>query len=104
MSTVKSFPDWIVPMAATLTQERFTGADWTFERKYDGIRLLAFKQGDQVRLLSRNRLSQDQPGLAAAVAALPVGEAILDGEMSWDGETFHVFDVPWLDGDTTDLP
>jgi bifunctional non-homologous end joining protein LigD len=104
MTTVKRFPDWIVPMAATLTQERFTGADWTFERKYDGIRLLAFKQGPEVRLLSRNRLGQDRPGLAAAVAALPVDQAILDGEMSWDGETFHVFDVMWLDGDTTELP
>ena len=32
-------------MAATLTQERFTGPDWIFERKLDGIRLLAFKHG-----------------------------------------------------------
>ena len=38
------FPDWIEPMAATLTQERFTGPEWIFERKLDGIRLLAFKQ------------------------------------------------------------
>ena len=43
-----SFPDWLVPMAATLTQERFTGPEWTFERKYDGIRLIAFKRGDVV--------------------------------------------------------
>ena len=45
-------------MAATLTQERFTGPEWIFERKFDGIRLLAFKQGPDVRLLSRNRLPQ----------------------------------------------
>ena len=32
-------------MAATLTQERFTGPEWIFERKYDGIRLLAFRNG-----------------------------------------------------------
>ena len=39
-------------MAATLTQERFTGADWTFERKYDGIRLLALHQlADFIRQL-----------------------------------------------------
>ena len=30
-------------MAATLTQDRFTGPEWIFERKFDGIRLLAFK-------------------------------------------------------------
>ena len=49
-------------MAATLTQERFTGPEWIFERKFDGIRLLAFKQGPDVRLFSRNRLPQNLPG------------------------------------------
>ena len=38
-------PDWLEPMAATLTQDRFTGPEWWFERKIDGIRLLAYKQG-----------------------------------------------------------
>ena len=52
-------PDWLEPMAATLTQERFTGPEWIFERKLDGIRLLAYKQGADVRLLSRNRLPQN---------------------------------------------
>lgn len=42
------FPAWVEPMAATLTQERFTGPEWTFERKHDGIRLVAFKQGSDV--------------------------------------------------------
>jgi ATP-dependent DNA ligase len=32
-------------------------------------------------------------------------EAILDGEMTWDGRGYHVFDILWLDGrDTTALP
>jgi bifunctional non-homologous end joining protein LigD len=94
-------PDWIEPMAATLTQERFTGPDWIFERKYDGIRLLAFKQGAGVRLFSRNRLPQNLPAIAAAVAALPVTDAILDGEVAWRGEShvaYYVFDVVRLDG------
>ena len=34
-------PEWLEPMAATLTEERFAGDDWLFERKFDGIRLLA---------------------------------------------------------------
>lgn len=94
-----SFPEWIEPMAATLTYERFTGREWLFERKLDGIRLLAFKQGAEVRLLSRNRLVQSVPPVSAAVAALPVRDAILDGELTW-GErvAYHVFDVLWLDG------
>lgn len=100
------FPDWIDPMAATLTQERFNGPEWTFERKYDGIRLLAFKQGAAVRLHSRTRKEKDLPGIAAAVAALPVHDVILDGEVAWDGGTaYHVFDVIWLRGqDVTRLP
>jgi bifunctional non-homologous end joining protein LigD len=103
---MSTFPDWLEPMAATLTQDRFTGPDWIFERKYDGIRLLAFKQRDRVRLFSRNRLEQNIPGVAAAVAALPVQDAILDGEITWDREkAYHVFDVLWLDGrSVTALP
>ena len=63
-----AFPEWVVPMAATLTRERFSGPEWVFERKFDGIRLLAFKQGPHVRLLSRNRLEQHHPPIAEAVA------------------------------------
>lgn len=94
-------PDWLEPMAATLTQERFgAGDDWLFERKFDGIRLLAYKRGDDVRLYSRNRLPQHLPGVAAAIARLPVRDAILDGEVAWDGHSgYHVFDILWLDGE-----
>jgi bifunctional non-homologous end joining protein LigD len=90
-------PDWIVPMAATLTQDRFTGPDWIFERKLDGVRLIAFKNGDDVRLLSRNKLPQNIPAVAEAIAALPVVDAVFDGELTWDGGIiYHVFDVVWL--------
>jgi bifunctional non-homologous end joining protein LigD len=102
---MSSFPDWLVPMAATLTYERFTGPEWLFERKIDGIRLLAFKQGKRVKLYSRNRLLQDIPAVAEAVARLPVRDAILDGEVMWDQSAYHVFDVMWLDGrDLRELP
>ena len=105
-----AFPHWLVPMAATLTHERFTGPEWTFERKLDGIRMLAFRQGSDVRLLSRNQLSQNAayPQVVKAVARLPVHEVILDGEAAWDPASrvsYHVFDVLWLDGrDLTGLP
>jgi bifunctional non-homologous end joining protein LigD len=113
------FPSWLEPMAATLTQERFAGSEWIFERKFDGVRLLAFKQGDEVRLLSRNQLPQNAsyPALVRAVAALPVHDVILDGEATgvWDGAgasgrraagvAYHVFDVLWIGGrDVTALP
>jgi DNA ligase D-like protein (predicted ligase) len=114
------FPDWVEPMAATLTQERFTGPEWIFERKLDGVRLLAFKQGSDVRLFSRNRLPQNLPAVAGAIAALPVHDAILDGEVTWSpstrddesarsgqagGVAYNVFDILWLDGrDVMSLP
>ena len=98
-------PEWLEPMAATLTQERFSGPDWLFERKFDGIRLLAYKRGDDVQLYSRKRLPQHLPALSTAVAQLPVDEAILDGEMTWDGRSYYVFDILWLNGrDLTALP
>ena len=107
-----SFPDWLEPMAATLTAERFTGDEWTFERKLDGIRLLAFKQGPSVRLFSRNRLPQNgaYPSVVAAIADLPMRDAILDGEATgvWGKQgrvAYHVFDMLFLDGRVlTSLP
>jgi bifunctional non-homologous end joining protein LigD len=99
-------PEWLEPMAATLTQERFAGPEWLFERKFDGIRLLAYKRGQDVKLYSRNRLLQDLPSIEKAVAGLPVKDAILDGEVAWDrASSYHVFDVLWIDGKkVTDLP
>jgi bifunctional non-homologous end joining protein LigD len=99
-------------MAATLTQERFSGPEWIFERKLDGIRLLAYKDGGDVRLFSRNRLplGDAYPSVRAAVADLPVSDAVLDGEAtgSWGRPgrlAYHVFDVLWFDGhDVTTLP
>lgn len=99
-------PEWLEPMAATLTQERFAGPDWLFERKFDGIRLLAYKRGKDVQLLSRNRLPQHLPSVQHAIARLPVKDAILDGEVAWDGvSSYHVFDVLWINGKkVTGLP
>jgi bifunctional non-homologous end joining protein LigD len=99
-------PDWVEPMAATLTQDRFTGPEWIFERKLDGIRLIAFKRGDDVRLFSRNRLPQNLPRISAAIAKLPPRELILDGESTWhDDAGYYVFDIMWIDGrDVMSLP
>jgi DNA ligase D-like protein (predicted ligase) len=101
----KAFPDWLEPMAATLTRERFQTSDWVFERKLDGIRMLAFKHGKSVELLSRNRLCQNAsyPSVVEAVAALPAQDLILDGEALgvWDSRRalgYHVFDLLWRDG------
>jgi bifunctional non-homologous end joining protein LigD len=99
------FPQWIEPMAATLTRERFTGPDWLFEQKLDGIRLLAFKHDGKVRLYSRNQLPQNAayPSVVEAIANLPVAELVLDGEAlgMWGKRHelgYHLFDIMWLEG------
>jgi len=107
-----AFPDWLEPMAATLTQERFAGPEWIFEQKFDGIRLIAFKHGSHVRLLSRNKLPQNSsyPSVVAAVERLTERDVVLDGEATgvWGKQgrvAYHVFDILWLDGrDLTQLP
>ena len=105
-------------MAATLTDKRFTGPEWLFERKLDGIRLLAYKKGRDIQLFSRNQLEQHNPAITDAIAALPHKELILDGEVTgvWGpastrdadkprGLAYHVFDVLWIDGrDVMSLP
>jgi ATP-dependent DNA ligase len=107
-----TFPEWLEPMAATLTQERFSGPEWIFERKLDGIRLLAYKHGDDVKLLTRNRLPQNAgyPTVVEAIRRLAVKNVILDGEAAWawgrlGKADYHVFDILWLDGrDLTSRP
>lgn len=100
-----ALPDWLEPMAATLTRERFNTPEWVFERKLDGIRLLAFKAGREVRLFSRNRLLQNEvyPEFVAAIAELPAHDLIVDGEALgvWGHAAelgYHLFDILWLSG------
>ena len=107
-----ALPKWLEPMAATLTADRFNDPAWTFERKLDGIRLLAYKEGARVSLWSRNQLSltDNYPKVVAAIAKLPVKDAIFDGEATgaWGRQgraDYHVFDVLWLNGRlVTSLP
>ena len=94
-------PEWLEPMAATLTQERFAGPEWLFERKYDGIRLLAYQAGRRASVCySRNRLPQNCPPVAEAIAELAgAGRDSGRGDRGTAGR-YHVFDIMWLDGAT----
>jgi bifunctional non-homologous end joining protein LigD len=70
-------------MLATLVDRPFHRPGWVYEEKYDGIRVLAEKDGRRVRLLSRNLRDRtaDFPDIASAVAALPAPTLVLDGEV-----------------------
>ena len=71
------------PMHATLADGPFSGEDWLFEPKLDGIRALALIRDGKVDLRSRNdRSMADQyPALIAALARQPANELVLDGEI-----------------------
>lgn len=75
-------PERLSPQLATASETPPAGEGWLSELKFDGYRLLAWKHGDSVRLVSRN--GQDWtarlPSVAAAIAKLP-GDLIVDGEL-----------------------
>jgi DNA ligase D-like protein (predicted ligase) len=76
-------PDWQSPTLATLTDERFSDPGWIFERKLDGVRGLAFRDGKRIRLLSRNRLSLNNtyPEIVEALAKQETSRFVMDGEI-----------------------
>jgi DNA ligase D-like protein (predicted ligase) len=118
-------PEWVPPMLATLTEKYFSREGWIFERKLDGIRCVAFRDGRRVRLLSRNKLPQNDrfPEVVAALAEQPSPDFVIDGEivafekgmtsfarLQQRGQRhiatfYYVFDIMHLDGRrTTGLP
>jgi bifunctional non-homologous end joining protein LigD len=101
-------------MKAVLTSERPSGDGWVFERKLDGIRCLAVKDGGRTRLYSRNELSLNEryPTVAAALDADAADGFVIDGEAvafvggrdrfgGGEGAVlyYYVFDVLVVDGD-----
>lgn len=84
----KALPEQTSPMLATLTDERFSRNDWIYERKLDGERCLAYKKGDEVKLMSRNEklLNKQYPEIEEAVQSQE-GDFIIDGEIvAFDGK------------------
>ena len=121
-------PDFVEPMLAALAKQPPSGANWLHEIKFDGYRLEARIKNGQARLLTRAGLDWTEKfgPLAAALKALPVREALIDGEAVVEngggasdfsllqadlseGRTdrfrFYAFDLISLDGyDLRDVP
>ncbi len=70
-------------MLATLVREPFHRPGWVYEEKYDGYRILAYKEGAAVTLLSRNAKDRTATfrDVAHAVARLKPRTLCLDGEV-----------------------
>src|SRR3984893_9909303 len=75
-------PQWIAPMLATLTDDRFSREGWLFEPKWDGERCLVFRRGRELSLFSRNRirLNEKYPELTTAFHRQQTDSFIADGE------------------------
>jgi bifunctional non-homologous end joining protein LigD len=76
-------PFRVQPMLATLVREPFDRPGWVYEEKYDGDRILAYKEAGRVRLLSRNGKDRTDnfPRIAAAIRMLRAITLLLDGEV-----------------------
>ena len=76
----------LAPMYATLGHELPRGAGWTFEPKYDGMRVLAEASSRRARLVTRNGKDKSAqfPEVVAALRALATRlrrSVLLDGEV-----------------------
>lgn len=113
-------PAQLSPQLATLVDSPPSG-DWRYEVKFDGYRILARIEGDDIRLFTRNGhdWSSKMPRQIAALRELGIDAAWLDGEMvvadengaadfqalqnAFDTEhdeaiTYYLFDLPFLGG------
>jgi bifunctional non-homologous end joining protein LigD len=76
-------PFRVQPMLATLVARPFDQPGWIYEEKYDGYRILAYKEGSRVTLVSRNGKDRTHTfsAVADAVRKLPADTLLLDGEV-----------------------
>ena len=84
-------PTFIAPMLAGAGPSGVHrgGAEWAYERKLDGLRCIAVRDGARVELWSRNHkpFTGRFPGIVGALAALAADRFVLDGEIvAYDGE------------------
>ena len=68
---------------ATLVEAPPEGRGWLYEIKYDGVRVLAARRGKTVELLGRSgqRTTGRYPEIVHALAALPMDDFVIDGEV-----------------------
>lgn len=122
-------PDFLPPALATLAKQAPKGRRYVHEIKFDGYRIAARLEDGEVRLLTRTGLDWSArfgTAIREAVAALPVSDAMLDGEVVVEGGNgasdfsalqadlsegrtdrfvYYVFDLLHLDGhDLTGAP
>lgn len=118
-------PRDVVPMLATLVDEPFDNENWIFEIKWDGYRAVAYCDGKNVELISRNLtpFTEKYYPVTDAFKQLKLN-AVFDGEIvavderglavfqslqNWQNTPvrlqYFIFDILWLNGyDLTRVP
>ena len=112
-------PQNIEPMLATLVSEPVPGAEWLYEMKWDGYRAVAYLQGTEVELRSRNNKSFNEKFYPLYEACKQWNiNAVVDGEIvvvnekgipdfsdlqQWRSEAdgqlvYYPFDLLWYEG------
>jgi bifunctional non-homologous end joining protein LigD len=84
-------------MYPTLVARPFHHDGWVYEENVDGYRVLAYKDGERVRLVSRHAkdLTARFPELAQAIASLRPETLVLDGEVAvYDAQLVSRFE--WM--------
>lgn len=120
-----TMPKNVIPMPATLVDEPFDDENWIFEIKWDGYRAVAYCDGKNVELTSRNLIpftkkfypvtdSIKQLKLNAVfdgeiVAVNEKGLAVFQSLQNWQNTSvrlqYFIFDILWWDGyDLTQIP
>ena len=113
----KTFPSSVKPMLCTLVQEPFTKEGWLYEIKWDGYRIIAYKQKNRITLRSRSGLDYTDryPAVVNALKKIK-SDFVIDGEVvafdengkiSFDAVqkanpdaplAYYVFDLLWVNG------
>jgi bifunctional non-homologous end joining protein LigD len=78
-----AIPDFVEPSLATLSANAPDSADWLHEIKFDGYRMQARIADGRISLKTRTGLDWTGrfEGIAEALKEIPVGRAIIDGEI-----------------------
>ena len=85
----------VLPQLARSAKELPEGDEWCYEPKWDGFRTIVFRDGDDVRLQSRNGRPMNRyfPDVVEQVKKLPAKRVVLDGEMVVTVDDVQEFDL-----------
>ena len=83
LKNMATVPFRVSPMLATLVDRPFSKEGWIFEEKYDGVRMLAYKEGPRISLISRNGIDRSSryPTIASEIGKVAANTLLLDGEI-----------------------